>query len=164
MICRRQLRRIFRRAGARAALSCAACDGRFRLTPSFLPPAARAALASFPGALNGLSPAVGYFFSARTDALPMRVLWASLRIVLQAYMVLRELRGSTVKISCWAVKTGRVIPFAKRAAVGRHALPQAPIKFGRVAAERGVAGASGVWGRGRKGTLSANYSILCNFV
>jgi len=93
-------------------------------------------------------------FSARTVALPLRVFVGEYEDRFPS--VLCELRGSAVKIICWAVKTGRVIPFAKRAVVGRHALPQAPIKFGRVAAERGVAGASGVWGRGRKGTLSAN--------
>ena len=93
-------------------------------------------------------------FSARTVALPLRVFVGESEDRFPS--VLCELRGSAVKIICWAVKTGRVIPFAKRAVVGRHALPQAPIKFGRVAAERGVAGASGVWGRGRKGTLSAN--------
>ena len=96
-------------------------------------------------------------FSARTVALPMRVFMGESEDRFAS--VLRELCGSTVKISCWAVKTGRVIPFVKRAAVGRHALPQAPIKFGRVAAERGVAGASGVWGRGRKGALSVFLAI-----
>ena len=93
-------------------------------------------------------------FSARTVALPRRVFVGEYEDRFPS--VLCELRGSAVKIICWAVKTGRVIPFAKRAVVGRHALPQAPIKFGRVAAERGVAGASGVWGRGRKRTLNAN--------
>ena len=91
-------------------------------------------------------------FSARTVALPLRVFVGEYEDRFPS--VLCELRGSAVKIICWAIKTGRVIPFAKRAVVGRHALPQAPIKFGRVAAERGVAGASGVWGRGRKGALN----------
>ena len=56
---------------------------------------------------------------------------------------------------------GRVIPFAERAPVGRHTLSGAPIKYDQAAAELGVAGALGGWAPGRKGALSANYSILC---
>ena len=58
---------------------------------------------------------------------------------------LRQLRGSTIKISADEI-LDKVIPlFTERARVGMHALPGVPINYGRFAAERGVAGALGVW-------------------
>ena len=142
-------------------LSCADCDGRFRLTPSFLPPAARAASASFPGALHGLSPAVWVLSARARSRCRCASSWASPRSFCKRTSRITRQHGQDKRKGC---TRGRVIPFAERAPVGRHTLSGAPIKYDQAAAELGIAGALGGWAHGRKGALSANYSILCNFV
>ena len=84
MIFCRQLRRSFRRAGARAAPSCAAGDGRFRLAPSFFATCGERRVRVVPRRTPRRDPRC-WVLSARTGSLcRCASSWASPRIVCKA--------------------------------------------------------------------------------